>query len=60
MSDCILSALQFGIRDSLSFHLAVGCLGPFCIFHLLAAVLVKLHIALYRDKAQLFRERKGK
>lgn len=37
MSDCILSELQFGIRDSLGFHLAVGCLGPFCIFHLLAA-----------------------
>lgn len=57
MSDCILSELQFGIRDSLSFHLAVGCLGPFCIFHVLAAVVGKLHIPLYR---QLFRGRKGK
>lgn len=60
MSACILSELQFGIRDSLSFHLAVGCLGPFCISHLVAAVMGKLHIPLYRCKAELFRGRKSK
>lgn len=51
MSDCILSELQFGIGDSLGFHLAVSCLGPFCIFHLLAAVVGKLPIPIYRHSS---------